>query len=396
MKPKRLASLIAVLGFLLFAGVRSARPDQSSDNYFYEAPFYCESYLVYDSSNLVVSGCSRTIDYENEGYEVGVEAYLYDGLYDEYYNDDMGEYEDAEADISAGDIAGTWTLYGEHWGVGTDWGCCEYDLGESQTSVDETLAIYSDSLGGSPWYAGSGYSVAIYGAGFSACQVTVSDPGGALSGYSFSVQSDTTITGSVQISSGLAYAEGVNIFACGVIAAVATAEPAQPVCAVPVNLQQYGPASTDYTGALYFAYSFGSSTGKLSDLASCSIREYLTYPGGPGSWYWPLPFPARGPIQNPNGNTTVPTTSGYFSDTHSLPPGDWRLPYFVTGFLVDQVYQFSCSCSSAGAWQDMAPHWSIDREITSNPWTYTIGKPNYTPYQGYTYGQISPLPDGND
>ena len=63
MKP-RVASFMAILSFLVWAGAARAQ----SDDYFYVAPFYCESYLVYDPTYQTISGYSRTFDYEDEGY----------------------------------------------------------------------------------------------------------------------------------------------------------------------------------------------------------------------------------------------------------------------------------------------------------------------------------------
>ena len=43
------------------------------------------------------------------------------------------------------------------------------------------------------------------------------------------------------------------------------------------------------TGELDISYTWGSSTGKLSDLKACQQSEYVTYPGNPGTYTWPRP-----------------------------------------------------------------------------------------------------------
>jgi len=58
-----------------------------------------------------------------------------------------------------------------------------------------------------------------------------------------------------------------------------------PPCAVPTDYQQTS-GSGDSQGILHFTYAWNSSTGSLSDLAACTVREYVTYPGN-SPFIWP-------------------------------------------------------------------------------------------------------------
>ncbi len=191
MKPKHPAALLVLLGALVWAGAARAQSEWSS-NYFWYAPFYCESYLVYDPTYSMISGYSRTFDYENEGYQVGVQAYFYDPNNIEYYSEDMGEYEEAEADVYSGGPPGNYWIYGEHWGVGADWGCCEYYLGETVTNLyKDPPTVTACNIAAGPWYAGSANLISVSGTYLGGWDATFSNCPGDVSvanwssGYSY-------------------------------------------------------------------------------------------------------------------------------------------------------------------------------------------------------------------
>ena len=57
--------------------------------------------------------------------------------------------------------------------------------------------------------------------------------------------------------------------------------------AVPNNFMQVGPGRRLANGTLHFDYSWGSSSGRLADLANCVVGEVVTYPSRDN----PFPFP---------------------------------------------------------------------------------------------------------
>ncbi len=215
MKPKRLAPSLAILGALAWAGAARAQSGWSS-NYFWYAPFYCESYLVYDPTYSMISGYSRTFDYENEGYRVGVQAYFYDANNAEYYSEDMGEYEYAEADVYSGGPPGNYWSYGEHWGVGADWGCCEYYLGETATNLyKDPPTVTACNIAAGPWYAGSTNLISVSGTYLGGWDATFSGCPGDVSVASWS-SGYSNITEYVSVLPNLSQSctLGISLLAC--------------------------------------------------------------------------------------------------------------------------------------------------------------------------------------
>jgi len=149
--------------------------------------------------------------------------------------------------------------------------------------------------------------------------------------------------------------------------------PITVVCAVPTNYSQTS-GSGDSQGFLHFTYSWGSSTGHLSDLAACTVREYVTYPGtSPFNWPSPPYSTASTPFPVTLG---VSGTAGTSSDTHSYP--GFQQPYQANSFTATQYYQYICPCANGGQPVDLMGPLSITRQVYfSSPngkWTYQASK----------------------
>jgi hypothetical protein len=112
-------------------------------------------------------------------------------------------------------------------------------------------------------------------------------------------------------------------------------------CAIPVNLQEAGWKATG--GKLQFAYTYGSSTGKLEDLASCRIWENVTYPGG-SPFVWPDP-PWDDAWANPTVHPMVRSGSqGKFVDDHLVP--NWAKTLAEADVRAVQFYFYECPCKT--------------------------------------------------
>jgi hypothetical protein len=145
-----------------------------------------------------------------------------------------------------------------------------------------------------------------------------------------------------------------------------------PPCAVPVNLKQQGSGDDIGSGYLLFIYSYGSSTTHLSDLANCTIGEYVSYPGV-GDFNWPSPPYAT----NSNPNPVIrdfSATSGVFQDQQRN-PGFLR-PYLINQFTAVQYYRYQCPCANGGNYVNMSRPIDITRNVNSifGSWRYWVTK----------------------
>lgn len=150
---------------------------------------------------------------------------------------------------------------------------------------------------------------------------------------------------------------------------------APAACAQPVNFA-LGAAHDSGPDAIQIPISWDSSTGNLTDLSNCTIREVVNYDAIPNP-----PF-----LWNPPNPTilTVPGVNGAAQDTHSYPPGlktGITNPRASGTMVAHQVYQFQCTgpgCS--GTWQTLPGQtYTITREVFPefvrlNPWRYRITK----------------------
>jgi hypothetical protein len=87
-----------------------------------------------------------------------------------------------------------------------------------------------------------------------------------------------------------------------------------PFCAYITNFSQVGPVQDIGNGALRFNYTWSSSSGKKTDLAACTIGEYVTYSGdGTVSFNNFLastpPFPNNTDYADPTTSSNDPTAS---------------------------------------------------------------------------------------
>jgi hypothetical protein len=116
---------------------------------------------------------------------------------------------------------------------------------------------------------------------------------------------------------------------------------AEVVCAVPTNFRKTSGRAIDSVGWLEFNYAWNSTSGKLSDLANCTVGESLTYSPNP----WPSPpFGANIPgAANPVRNVFKSGKDGFFSDNHNF-GGTWVTPYTAATVTATQRYWYSCPC----------------------------------------------------
>ena len=150
---------------------------------------------------------------------------------------------------------------------------------------------------------------------------------------------------------------------------------------MPVNFTQ---TSVTYLihNVLQFNYTWGSSSGNLSDLGNCNVREYVTYTGG-SPFYWPSPPYVSGSYSpNPDtGLTPGPATAGTLVDQqgHQL----FVKPYAYSSVTSNQVFQFQCTYYKSNQWVNFLPITGtipITRTVqsVSGTWQYSITKSGST------------------
>jgi hypothetical protein len=134
------------------------------------------------------------------------------------------------------------------------------------------------------------------------------------------------------------------------------------------------PGTSLSNGALFFTYSWSSSSGKLSDLSSCTAGESVYYPNYPSTPYvWPLPMVAS--TINP-GVVSGNASSGGFEDTNS-PPDSFQQPYSSASFQATQRLWWSCPYWNNGSLNYFVPDITIARSVfkdTDGFWKYSITK----------------------
>lgn len=117
--------------------------------------------------------------------------------------------------------------------------------------------------------------------------------------------------------------------------------PGQITQAIPVNFTS-SPGTPLSQGALFFTYSWSSSSGKVppSDLSSCTAGESVYYPGYPNSFTWPPPMVNK---INPPNPTVIsgPASSGGMEDTN-YGPDSYQQPYTTAGFPATQRFWWTC------------------------------------------------------
>jgi hypothetical protein len=153
------------------------------------------------------------------------------------------------------------------------------------------------------------------------------------------------------------------------------------VCAVPTNFAQGQTVSCNpQTGALGFQYTWSSTSGVQSDLATCTIQETVSYSnnGVPMS----PPFPANSGFTNPTlipaSQSTRNGNSALFTDNQLAPSGSFVKPYSETTFTGNQNYQYNCACQNTTNWTIFTGFQNIQivRRVTnpSGTWLYKVTK----------------------
>jgi hypothetical protein len=146
-------------------------------------------------------------------------------------------------------------------------------------------------------------------------------------------------------------------------------------------------------GALHSEYHWGSSTGSVNDLSSCSVGEFTTYPGYPNSanpWPWPSPYPAIS-TDNPTTGSVPGSDGGVYDNNWAYTPNTvpvFRTPYTSLDFTVTQYFRYKCGNQSQ--WTVFAGPIYIYRSVEQNPnssWYYAVSKSDGSGSAG-----INPLP----
>lgn len=144
----------------------------------------------------------------------------------------------------------------------------------------------------------------------------------------------------------------------------------------PVNFRQTL-EETRADGTLYFEYKWDSSTGKLSDLATCRSDEYVTYPDPRDPFPWPLPF---------SQVTYNPTIGLATADhpklmDHQLVPS-FAMPYQANTLIATQEFYWRCQSINNNYIYIYNPpgQIAITRRVykdTDGFWKYQVSKSGY-------------------
>jgi hypothetical protein len=154
--------------------------------------------------------------------------------------------------------------------------------------------------------------------------------------------------------------------------------------ALPVNFLQTGVTTLPNT-YIKFTYTWGSSSGVLSDISQCNVREFVTYPGYvPGQqlfYYWTSPPYVNTDVPNPSTGGQGPANAAGLTDTQSNP--GFAKPYKTDSVTSNQVYQFQCPYYQNNQWVQFAPQsgtMPITRVVqqVSGKWQYTITKSGWS------------------
>ena len=131
-------------------------------------------------------------------------------------------------------------------------------------------------------------------------------------------------------------------------------------------------------GSLFFTYTWSSSTGKQSDLASCKVGESVFYPNYPATPYtWPLPMS--------DASTNPTTIRGSASNAglwdRNWPPAAYQQPYYSAHFDATQRFWWTCPYYNNEDLNYFVPDITISRKVfmdTDSYWKYQINKSGYT------------------
>lgn len=175
--------------------------------------------------------------------------------------------------------------------------------------------------------------------------------------------------------------------------------PSAPANTVPIPVNFHFVVASAGTG-LAVQYNWNSSSGKISDLASCSVSEVVTYSGngttanGKFSPNSP-PFPSGTSVASPftssvagNSGASSDGTTATLIDYHNITSNTFVKPYSSSSFVGTQYYRFTCGSSKSAT--NLAGPLIITFAVALNGsggWKYTLTKTNVPEVAG-----INPLP----
>jgi hypothetical protein len=303
---------------------------------------------------------------------------------------------------------GNATIFGAVW---DQYGCgWDQYVGETVTA-DQTPVIYGISPG--TWNAGATTPVTFTGQSFgtNAPTLTFSDP---TISYTLVSYSDGQIVANITVAAGT-QTENVSVWVTnngygvgngfyggsGSGAQSAQSAPATATVQTPIpsNLQLTSPED-EGGGFLTMKFTWGSTSGKLSDLGACQVRENVTYPTGGNSacppnagataCYWP-PSPPWPPTTQPGTaypNPTLvagPASAGGVFDNNTITNQAFVKPYSQSSFPATQIFQYSCS---GGPWTTFGGSYTITRQVTqqNSNWVFMISK------TGISFSSVLVLP----
>jgi hypothetical protein len=156
--------------------------------------------------------------------------------------------------------------------------------------------------------------------------------------------------------------------------------------AYPINFTQNG-SENDADGEMYLLYQWQSSSGKPADIASCSVGEFVTYPGyvagQNGTYWWPSPPWQPTKTSNPNVDSVAGNNSackqGNLSGVAPCLIDNQRHSSFVSpptlgsqnSFKAQQKWWYQCPGVNGGNSVDLTAFTEIDRSVTQSGSTFT-------------------------
>jgi hypothetical protein len=268
-----------------------------------------------------------------------------------------------------------------YWGLKTDNpdGC---PLSQKVPSAPTNVAPQITSISPSTGTIGKTLPVVITGTGFGTSPTVQTGPG---------IAATVTSANDTRINASFAIAPNASVGSYGVTVTVkapdGTSLPSNNInftliaVAIPTNWTILSEAPLN-SGALFFQYTWSSSTGNKADLSGCSVNETVFYPNFPTTpFIWPLPMVASPPTPNP----TSPLPNGKGSDAlaqdTNFPPDSYQQPYFTANFTAMQRWWWSCPYYNNGSINNFVPDLPIIRKIfkdTDGFWKYQITKSGYT------------------
>jgi len=304
--------------------------------------------------------------------------------------------------------------YSSDWCEQSPWSCPQYYTQGGNASAQGTVGDDTPSISGiSPgtWNAGATTAVTITGQHFGTNAPTLNfSPSGGIS-YSLSPgYSDTQIVANITVANSVpnesvsvtvtnnGYNGNGFIGAQGQNPTSSSAQADVNANPVPVNFKLASVTAPEGTLGLVSTYTWQSSDGVLTDLSSCSMREYVTYPSStnktcpgnspPQQCYYPNSPPWAGSgsgytYPNPTSPPPGSATGGKSSDTNAVLNLNFVKPYKADSFQATQYIQYSCK---GGAWTNLYGPRTITRSVSQSgsTWSAKISTSDSTTTNTYT------------